>query len=162
MHNYSSLVERSLDLAAGTRVDIQAYDNWGINLAKLQSLGRCYRDGWLHNVLCRITPLTARQLDDYSMMADLFVQSADEAEELLTRMSADLSAFATAAGVHPTNNSAAPIRNHLALYEAVSILLAQKFEIDIPAPFGSTTINAAMQSQMPFVRQFISKHFKVA
>lgn len=149
---HTSLVQRSLELAAGTRVDGSAYEGWNINLAKLQSLGRCYREGWLHNVLRRITPLTIRQLDDYAMMADLFVMEKAEAQILLARMSRDLSTFATTAGTLPGHAS---LQQHTALYEKLSTLLAEKFSIEAPAPFASTTFDAEAQAQMPFVRNFL-------
>lgn len=160
---HTSLVERSLDLAAGTRVSLEAYEHWGINLAKLQSLGRCYRQGWLHNVLRRITPLTIRQLDDYAMMADLFIQTPADAKLMLGRMSQDLSRFATAAGVMPTLSGTAPaLQIHVQLYQKLAALLEDKFDFIAPAPFASATFDAQAQAEMPFVRNFIKQHFRAA
>lgn len=158
--SYNSLVERSLDLAAGTRVDLAAYESWGINLAKLQSLGRCYRQGWLHNVLRRITPLTLRELDDYVMMADLFIANAADAKLMLGAMSQDLSKFAIAAGINAGNTQLPPqIQNHLTLYNKLAGLLAEKFSMEAPAPFASATFDAEAQRDMPFVRNFLKQHF---
>jgi len=158
---YTSLVERSLDLAAGTRVNRQAYEEWGLNLAKLQSLGRCYREGWLHNVLTRITPITHTNFDDYYMMADLFITEAAQARELLTALSRGLSAFATAAAVVPAGKVVPlPVGNHLKLYQGLAGRLEQRFGITAPAPFASTTISGEFQARIPFIRQFLAGHFQ--
>ena len=160
---YTSLVSRSLDLAAGTRTSVTAYDSWGINLAKLQRLGKCYREGWLHNVLTRITPITTREMDDYQMMADLFVANKSDAQYLCSILSRSLSAFATIAGL-PATAKVVPIQleNHVKLYTQISQSLEEKFAFKAPAPFASTTINRDMQAQIPFIRDFINQHFKAA
>jgi hypothetical protein len=157
---YPNLVERNLDLAAGTHVSREAYENWGINLAKLQSLGRCYRNGWLHNVLRRITPLTINQFDDYLMMADLFIANAADAKLMLGQMSQDLSKFATAAGVVPSLTGSPPmLHNHLRLYFELAALLEYKFMISIPAPFASTTVDVSAQEEIPFIRSYLKQRF---
>lgn len=160
---YTSLVQRSLDLAAGTRTNAQAYDDWDLNLAKLQKLGKCFREGWLHNVLGRITPITHGEMSDYKMMADLFITTKAEAQQLCAALSRSLSAFATVAGVH-ASAKVVPIQleNHLMLYHSIAESLEQRFGFTAPAPFGSTTISREMQAQIPFIRSFISKHFKAA
>lgn len=160
---YTSLVARSLDLAAGVRTDLAAYDEWGINLAKLQRLGKCYREGWLHNVLTRITPITMGEFDDYLMMADLFIQSKSEAQYLCGVMSRNLSAFATVAGI-PATSKVVPIQltNHVELYKQVAARLSERFNFMAPAPFSSTTISREMQTQIPFIRSFLKDHFKAA
>lgn len=157
---YNNLVERNLDLAAGTHVDREAYEKWGINLAKLQSLGRCYREGWLHNVLRRITPLTHQNRDDYLMMADLFVANAADAKLLLGQLSQSLSKFATAAGVVPSLTEAPPmLHTHLRMYFEIAALLEYKFMIAIPAPFASTVLDAQTQEEIPFIRSYLKKRF---
>lgn len=160
---YNSLVARSLDLAAGTRTSVEAYDEWGINLAKLQKLGKCYREGWLHNVLTRITPITLREMDDYLMMADLFISNKSDAQYLCSALSRSLSAFATVAGF-TASAKVVPIQltNHVALYQQIASRLGERFSFIAPAPFASTTINREMQAQIPFIRNFINQHFKVA
>ena len=160
---YTSLVARSLDLAAGIRTNGTAYDSWGINLAKLQKLGKCYREGWLHNVLTRITPITLREMDDYYMMSDLFIANKSDAQYLCSVLSRSLSAFATVAGFQATAK-VVPIQltNHVALYNGIASRLEQRFAFKAPAPFASTTISKDMQAQIPFIRSFINQHFKVA
>ena len=160
---YTSLVARSLDLAAGTRTNIAAYEEWGINLAKLQRLGKCYREGWLHNVLSRITPITLNEMDDYVMMADLFISNKSDAQYLCSILSRSLSAFATIAGV-PASSKVVPIQlaNHVELYKQIAATLEERFNFTAPAPFASTTINREMQAQIPFIRSFLNQHFKVA
>jgi hypothetical protein len=162
-HIYTSLVARSLDLAAGQRTNAQAYDDWNINLAKLQKLGKCFREGWLHNVLTRITPITLREMDDYLMMADLFINNKSDAQDLCAVLSRSLSAFATVAGF-PASAKVVPIQltNHVALYRQIAARLEERFGFTAPAPFASTTINRDMQAQIPFIRQFVNQHFKVA
>ncbi|PZP39290.1 MAG: hypothetical protein DI585_04570 [Pseudomonas fluorescens] len=160
---YTSLVSRSLDLAAGTRTNVESYDKWGINLAKLQKLGKCYREGWLHNVLTRITPITSNESNDYLMMADLFVNNKSDAQYLCGVLSRSLSAFATVAGVS-SGSKVVPIQlnNHVELYNRIASSLEERFGFKAPAPFASTTISREMQAQIPFIRGFLNQHFKVA
>jgi hypothetical protein len=167
-HVYTSLLERNIDLAAGMRTNIAAYKQWshspqGLNLAKLQKLGKCFREGWLHNVLTRITPITTAEMDDYIMMADLFILTKSEAQYVCRIMSRSLSAFATIAGVTATAK-VVPIQlsNHVELYNHISRRLEQRFEFEAPAPFASTTISREMQAQIPFIRGFLNQRFKVA
>lgn len=160
MSQYNSLVQRSLDLAAGTRVNLAAYDEWGLNLAKLQKLGTCYRQGWLTNVLTRITPITLREMDDYLMMADLFITTQAEAQSITSHLSRSLSAFATIAGV-VANGASTPLQlsSHMELYGKIASRLEERFQFKAPAPFASTTISREMQAQIPFVRSFLRSHF---
>jgi hypothetical protein len=160
---YTSLVQRSLDLAAGTPVNADAYESWGVNLAKLKSLGSCYRNGWLHNVLGRITPITLNEMDDYVMMSDLFITTKAEAQTLLQSLSRGLSGFAAVAGLQPSSK-VVPIQltNHVALYNRIAENLAEQFNITAPAPFTSTTISRELQAQIPFVRSFLQSHFRAA
>jgi len=166
-HVYTSLLERNIDLAAGMRTDVQAYKQWsqqqGLNLAKLQKLGSCYREGWLHNVLARITPITTAEMDDYIMMADLFIMTKSEAQYVCRILSRSLSAFATIAGV-AASARVVPIQlaNHVELYKRISGRLEKRFDFAAPAPFASTTISREMQAQIPFIRGFLNQRFKVA
>lgn len=161
--SHTSLVARSLDLAAGLRVDAGAYYKWDINLAKLQCLGKAYRKGWLHNVLRRITPLTARQIDDYVMMADLFVTGAAESQIILGQMSRDLSMFATAVGASPQSGSTPQLlQQHIGLYNRLAEVLSEKFGFQAPAPYASTTLDADAQAEMSSIRQLISRHIHAA
>jgi hypothetical protein len=160
---YTNLVERSLDLAAGTKVNPDAYEAAGINLAKLQAVGKAFRTGWLHNVLQRITPITAREVDDYLLMADLFINSKAEAQHLLQGMSRDLSMFATAAGVTVAHNVIPfQLKPHTALYHTMAERLTTKYNFIAPQPFASTVFDAKAQAQIPFIRNFMKAHFKAA
>lgn len=161
---YTSLVQRSLDLAAGTRVNAEAYAEWGINLAKLQKLGKCYREGWLHNVLGRITPITTGEMDNYCMMADLFVMNKSDAQYLCAVLNRSLNTFAVAAGVNMTLKVVPiQIENHVRLYQALAARLEDRFQFVAPAPFtGSATLTRDVQAQIPYIRQFLGQRFKAA
>lgn len=160
----TTLYSRSLELAAGVPVNAAAYEEavaaGDMNLAKLQALGRAFRQGWLHNVLARITPLTTRETTDYTRMAALFIGSQAEAEVLLTKLSADLSRFATLAGVIVQGQRVPqPLQQHVALYQAIAATLSETFGMQAPKPFASTTIDATAQAEMAFVRQFVKEKF---
>ncbi len=155
--SFTTLADHCLEIAAGIPVNAAAYGKYeGLNLARVQRLGRGYRGGWLANVLRRITPLTARSREDYLIMADLFITTKEEAEAMVARMSGDLSAFAAAAGLYATAQSIpSEMREHVALYRAISNMLEQKFEFTAPAPFASATVDAELQQQIPFIRSFM-------
>ena len=160
----TTLYSRSLELAAGVPVNAAAYEAavtaGEMNLAKLQALGKAFRQGWLHNVLARITPLTTRETTDYTRMAALFIGSQTEAEALLNKLSADLSRFATLAGVIVQGQRVPqPLAQHLALYQAIAAQMEETFAIQAPKPFASATIDAAAQAEMAFVRQFVKETF---
>ncbi len=159
----TNLFSRSLELAAGVPVNRAAYEaavDAGMNLAKLQALGRAYRQGWLHNVLARITPLTARETTDYSLMAALFITTKAEAESLMAKLSADLSRFATLAGVIVEGKRIPqPLQMHYQLYQTIGAQLQETYGIFMPKAFASTTIDATAQAEMMFVRKFIKGHF---
>ncbi len=159
----TSLYTRSLELAAGLPVNAEAYEAeaavGAMNLAKLQALGKAYRQGWLHNVLARITPLTARETGDYLLMARLFIHTQAQAEALLEKMSADLSRFATLAGLTVGATVPKPLLPHLSLYQAMGQLLAEQHGASTPKPFASATIDASAQAEMVFVRGFIKQRF---
>jgi hypothetical protein len=159
----TNLFNRSLELAAGVPVNRAAYElaaETGMNLAKLQVLGKAYRQGWLHNVLARITPLTARETTDYTTMAAMFITTKADAETLLAKLSSDLSRFATLAGVIVEGKRIPqPLQPHYALYEAIASQMAELHGVQAPKAFASTTIDAAAQAEMAFVRKFIKERF---
>lgn len=148
----TNLIQRSLELAAGTQVNLAAYEDHQLNLAKVQCLGKAYRQGWLHNVLRRITPLTARQTEDYVLMAELFITTKAQAELLLQTLSQSLTEFATVAGVSPAS---ATMRSHRELYQLIAQKLEMRHGVEAPSAFASTTITAQQQAQIPFVRHFL-------
>jgi hypothetical protein len=159
----TSLYSRSLELAAGVPVNAEAYEQYctegDMNLAKLQVLGKAFRQGWLHNVLARITPLTARETTDYERMASLFITSPKAAEALLAQMSRDLSRFATAAGLLVNSVIPMALLQHTNLYQKIATQMADMHGIKAPKAFASTTIDAATQADMPFIRQYVRERF---
>lgn len=156
---YNSLIERSLDLAAGTTVDAEAYARWPINLAKLQSLGKGYRQGWLQNVFQRITPITVRERDDYLMMADLFILTRMQAEVLLQLFGQDITRFATTAGAVLHENTP-ELQGHLGMYRAIGTVLANKFQLMVPTPFRSVTMNGLAEGDRRFIRGYLDATFE--
>jgi hypothetical protein len=161
---YTSLLQRNLDLAAGTPVDPNAYQAWGINLSKLHKLGQCYREGWLHNVLGRITPITTQEMDDYRMMADLFITTSSDARYLCAVLNRSLSTFAVVAGVNATAK-VVPIQleNHVKLYRDIAAGLQVRFAFRAPEPFtASATISREVQNRIPYIRDFMTQRFKQA
>jgi hypothetical protein len=156
---YNSLIERSLDLAAGTAVDAEAYGRWSLNLAKLQSLGKGYRQGWLQNVFQRITPLTVREMDDYLMMADLFILTRMQAEVLLQLFGQDITRFATQAGV-PLHENTQELQGHVGMYRAIGQVLSNKFGLTVPPPFRSVTMNGLAEDDSSFIRGYLNEAFE--
>lgn len=157
----SCFADHMLNVAAGTTVDGCAYQQWSsrLNMMKLRALGQAYKQGWLTNLMARITPLTVRDGDDYVMMADLFVTEVGQAQDLLSKMSRDMSAFATAAGLfYSPTFTPQEMQGHIRLYNRISKTLATKFGFTAPQPFSSTTIDASVQAQMPFIRTFMRQH----
>lgn len=154
---FTTLADHCLTLAAGTGyVDAAAYEKYGLNLARVQALGRAYRQGWLHNLLRRVTPLTARNPQDYVQMADLFIENRQAAEQLCKTMAADLTAFATAAGVYATAASVPPaLQAHVGLYRQIAAVLQAKFAFTAPAPFTGGRLDAKLQAELPFIRGFV-------
>jgi hypothetical protein len=161
---HHSLYERSLELAAGVPVSRAVYEAMSaegtMNLAKLQALGKAYRQGWLANVLARITPLTTRETADYEHMAALFINTQAEAETLMAKLSGDLSRFAAMAGVVSQGNVIPmPMMSHVNMYQKIGAVVAEKFGMAVPAPFASATIDAQTQAAIPFVRAFVKERF---
>lgn len=156
---YNNLIERSLDLAAGTTVDAEAYGRWPLNLSKLQSLGKGYRQGWLQNVFQRITPLTVRERDDYLMMADLFILTRMQAEVLLLAFGQDITRFATKAGVSLHENTP-ELQGHVGMYHAIGQVLVNKFGLTVPPPFRSVTMNGVAEEDRGFIQTYLNKAFE--
>lgn len=157
----SCFADHMLNVAAGTTVDACAYQQHSLrlNMVKLKALGNAYKQGWLSNLMARITPLTVRDGDDYVMMADLFITEVGQAQELLAKMSRDMSAFATAAGLFYSPSFTPPeMTQHVRLYNRIASALATKFGFKAPQPFASTTIDASVQAQMPFIRTFLRQY----
>lgn len=150
-----TLADRLLDLAAGCPVDNTAYHKYSLNLPRLTAMGKAYRAGWLANVLARATPLTTYSIEDYVVMADLFVADAFSANNLLQKMSADLNAFAAAAGINPCTDDGPAMNIHMALYNAIGGMLNGKFGVAVPAAFSCATLGAAEQRGMMFTRKLI-------
>lgn len=150
-----TLADRLLDLAAGCPVDSAAYHRYSLNIPRLTAMGKAYRAGWLANVLGRITPLTTYSIEDYVAMADLFVPDAFAANTMLHKMSADLNAFAAAAGINPCTDEGPALRVHRALYDAIAGLLGRKFSLTPPAAFMCATLGQEEQRGMDFTRRFI-------
>lgn len=157
---FTTLADHCLEVAAGMPLNRDAYTRWEtkLNMAKVRAMGRAYREGWLHNVMSRITPITVRDADDYVMMADLFVLDATEAKALLEKMSADLTNFAIAAG---RAFDCASMQPHVTMYNEVASFMAQKFEIEIPAPFASKVVKATdkLVTEAGYIRQYMRTEF---
>ncbi|MFZ2587202.1 MAG: hypothetical protein WAZ18_03655 [Alphaproteobacteria bacterium] len=153
-----------LNVAAGCTVDACAYGQWEhrLNMMKVKALGEGFLAGWLHNLMARITPLTARDTDDYLMMADLFITDATQATALLQKMSCDMSAFATAAGLYFSPTTTPPeMALHKAVYQQIASRLGEKFGMETPAPFACATIKAVESEQSQrFIREFMNETFE--
>jgi hypothetical protein len=149
-----SLADKILDMTAGMPVDAAAFHKYGLNMAKLKTLATGFKQGWLHNLMARVTPITLRSADDYVMMAELFIPNASTAMHVLENMSADLTTFATSAGLA---YSAPEMAAHRQLYGRIAVALSAKFEFAAPAPFAPTVISAADQYKMSFVRNFLEE-----
>ncbi|MCP5404723.1 MAG: hypothetical protein H6922_00645 [Pseudomonadaceae bacterium] len=153
--------QHTANIAACTTVNMEAYKRYEatVNLAKLQALGKAFCQGWLHNVMTRITPMTARNQNDYVMMADLFIHDAAEASALLETYAADLTRFAVTAGVYFSPIYTPPaMESHMALWREMALLFAEKFGINAPA-FRSAVIAASpkLDADIAFVRGALAR-----
>lgn len=162
-----TLAQRSTTLAAGRKVDELALRQWSIDLVTLRKLGEAYRLGWLHNVMARITPITLRRRDDYVIMADLFVESAEDAEGLLNKLLADLELFCSFAGITPTEfmtreRVSPELSAHVQLFTDIQTLLCEKFNIPMRDPIHTIARTPIEAKADPFVRDFLKKHVKGA
>ena len=165
MGSIAVLTQRFCDLSAGCEVDANASHRWGATLPTLRKLGEAYRMGWLHNVLSRITPLTMQRRDDYVMMADLFVLTAQEAEHILNRFDSDLETFCAMAEITVSPKMTAAnvsdeLRAHVDLYSAVQDIFVQKFKLKRRDPIQTMANNPIMTEQSnPFVKDFVDQKF---
>lgn len=164
MTNDFCFADHMLNVAAGCTVDACAYKTWqgSLNMMRIKALGEAFRNGWLHNVMARITPLTARDTNDYLMMADLFITDAPQASQLLQKMSRDMSSFATAAGLYFSPTTTPPeMAMHKLVYQHIAKLLGDKFQMEAPAPFTSTTYQAhGTEASQSFIRNFMGDTFE--
>jgi hypothetical protein len=162
----ANLTQRFCDLSAGCEVDSAAVDRWQANLPTLRKLGEGYRMGWLHNVLARITPLTMQRKEDYIMMADLFVLTAQEADHVLDRFDNDLELFCSMAEIvvtpHMTvNNVSDELRAHINLYMDIQEVLCRKFkQVKRRDPIANLVNSPIMnENSNPFIKDFIDQKF---
>ena len=164
--NDEKLTQKLCDLAAGCKVDVGAMQAWGVSdLNVLRKLSEQYHMGWLHNVLARITPLTLDRVDDYLVMADLFVSSSEESNHILDRFDSDLELFCSVAGIHITKHMTAEtiseeLRSHVGLYIEVEKVFVSKFNIDPRDPIKQIT-NAPMSQEYSneFIKKFVDTKF---
>ena len=147
------------------RIDQQAVERRGLSDSAVAKLEDAYNSGWLHNVLSRITPLTLRRRDDYLAMADIFVESSEQAEHVLDRFDSDIELFCTVAEIHVTKhmtseNVSEELRSHVELYGDVAALLSKKFGIEKRDPIQSLTQSPFMMEETnPFIKEFIDERF---
>lgn len=158
--------ERFYQLSAGCYVDVEAVKRRDIELPTVRKLAEWFRSGWLHNVLSRITPLTMQRMDDYVVMADLFVEDAEMANHVLDRFDADLELFCSVADIQVTEHMTAAnvsdeLKAHVSLYTAVSTLFERKFNIEKRDPIVSLTQSPIMnEASNPFIKEYMDTRFK--
>lgn len=168
MANQDKLTQKVCDMAAGCAVDIEAMEAWGVDdLHVLRRLSEQYHMGWLHNVLARITPLTLDRIDDYLVMADLFVSDKEEAEHILDRFDSDLELFCSVAGIQITKhmtsqNISEELKSHVELYIEVEKIFASKFRfIDLRDPIAQlTSATMSQEHSNEFIKNFMDTRFK--
>jgi hypothetical protein len=145
--------------------DNDAISRRGLGDMMVQKLEEAFNEGWLHNVLSRITPLTLRRRDDYMAMTDVFVGDADAANHLLDRFDADLELFCSVAGISVTshmsvNTVSEELRAHVALYMDVATLLTKKFKIVQRNPIEMLVESPIMmEATNPFIKEFMDDRF---
>lgn len=163
----NSLSGRLCFLAAGCCVDQAAMKRWNTDLATLKKMGEAYRAGWLHNVMSRITPLTMVNQDDYIAIADLFVETAEDAEEVLNRFDQGIEHYCQCAEieVYPTASmlTVTPkIRAHIHLYAAINQLFAQKFGVAMRNPIlVAAHANSGEEADFnPYIKEYVEGYFQ--
>lgn len=158
--------ERFYQLSAGCYVDVAAVKRRDIDLPTVRKLAEWFRMGWLHNVLSRITPLTMHRMDDYVVMADLFVEDAETANHVLDRFDSDLELFCSVADIQVTEHMTAAtvsdeLKAHVSLYKSVSTLFESKFGIEVRDPIVSLTQSPIMSEMSnPFIKEYMDSRFK--
>jgi len=160
-----TLANRFYELSAGCPVDVDAARRAHIDLPTLRKLGEAYRMGWLHNVLSRITPLTMHRMDDYLMIADLFILDNEAADHVLDRFDADLELFCSVAEITVTEHMTVQtvsdeLKAHLKLYNEVADIFYRKFTIERRDPIRRLTSAQGMSDYTnPFIKEFIDSRF---
>lgn len=158
--------ERFYQLSAGCYVDVDAVKRRDIDLPTVRKLAEWFRSGWLHNVLSRITPLTMQRMDDYVVMADLFVEDAETANHVLDRFDSDLELFCSVADIQVTEHMTASsvsdeLKAHVSLYKAVADLFVKKFNIEARDPIQNLTLSPIMNEMSnPFIKEYMDTRFK--
>lgn len=164
---YEALTKENCELVLGCKINFEALDFWCVeDIHSLQKLADQYQMGWLHNVMSRITPLTLEKVDDYLMMADVFVTTRDEANHVLDRFDSDLELFCSVAGVNVTKHMTAAnvseeLESHVALYMEIEKIFAQKFKLmELRDPIQQIT-NSPMTSEYSneFIKNFMDVKF---
>lgn len=152
--------------AAGCYVDGDAARRRDIDMPQVRKLADAYRMGWLHNVLSRITPLTLQRRDDYIAMADLFIETPENAEHVLDRFDADLELFCSVAEIQVTPHMSKEtvsdeLKAHVSLYEEIAQVFHDKFGTELRDPIQSLTDSPIMSEHSnPFIKEFMDTRFK--
>lgn len=161
------VTQKVCDMVAGCKVDMDALDDWGVeDLHFLKKLADQYHMGWLHNVMARITPLTLDRMDEYLLMADLFITNKEDANHVLDRFDSDLELFCSVAGVKVTKHMTAAtvseeLESHVALYMAVEKIFAGKFKfMELRDPVKQITNTPITQEYSnDFIKNFMDVKF---
>jgi hypothetical protein len=146
--------------------DLIAIEKRSLDATAVTRLENSCNEGWLHNVLSRITPLTLRRRDDYIAMADIFIVKSGQAESLLDRFDADLELFCSMAEISITKhmsveNVSDELKAHVELYMDIASLLAQKFGIEKRDPILMLTESPIMmEATNPFIKEFMDERFE--
>ena len=152
--------------AAGCYVDGEAAQKRALEMPQVRKLADAYRMGWLHNVLSRITPLTLQRRDDYVAMADLFIETAENAEHVLDRFDADLELFCSVAEIQVTphmtkENVSDELKAHVSLYDEIAHIFHEKFGTELRDPIQCLTESPIMSEHSnPFIKEFMDTRFK--
>lgn len=164
---YEVLSKNDCEKIVGCQINEEALEFWCIeDIRSLQKLADQYQRGWLHNVMSRITPLTMGKMDDYLMMADLFITTKDEANHLLDRFDSDLELFCSVAGVHVTKHMTAAsvseeLEAHVSLYMEIEKIFAKKFKLmELRDPVQQLTDSPMTQEYSnEFIKNFMDIKF---
>ncbi|HAG53448.1 MAG TPA: hypothetical protein DCL21_06655 [Alphaproteobacteria bacterium] len=161
------VTQKVCNMIAGCTVDMDALDDWGIDdLHILKKISDQYHMGWLHNVMARITPLTLDRLDEYLLMADLFVSTKEEASHVLDRFDSDLELFCSVAGVKVTKHMTAAtvseeLEAHVSLYMEIEKIFANKFKfMELRDPIKQITNTPITEEYSnEFIKNFMDVKF---
>lgn len=161
------VTQKVCDMIAGCKVDMQALEDWRLDdLNRVKKLADQYHMGWLHNIMARITPLTLEKVDDFLIMADVFVNTKEEASHVLDRFDSDIELFCSVAGVKVTKHMTAAtvsdeLEAHVALYMAIEKIFANKFKLmELRDPIKQITHTPITQEYSnEFIRNFMDVRF---